>query len=83
MLTCLPAHPPAPCSARRHRPVVRELVLEMLQHLLPVGFSRANDGILVLEARHLRRLFDTMLAGGKTFSLAAMQHCLVEPPIGS
>ncbi|KAL4458379.1 hypothetical protein ABPG75_013244 [Micractinium tetrahymenae] len=66
-------------SARRHRPVVREAVLEMLQHLLPVAFSRANDGLLVLEARHLRRLFDSMLAEGRGFSLPDMQHCLVEP----
>lgn len=81
-----PTHSPrAPCrprSARRHRPVVREAVLEMLQHLLPVALSRSNDGMLVLEARHLRRLFDSVLAEGKGFSLHDMQHCLVEPSEG-
>lgn len=62
--------------------MVREAVLEMLQHLLPVALSRANDGMLVLEARHLRRLFDSMLAEGRSFSLPDMQHCLVEPSEG-
>lgn len=51
----------------------------MLQHLLPVALSRTNEGLLTLEARHLRRLFDSMLAQGKCFSLPDMQHCLVEP----
>jgi hypothetical protein len=58
---------------------LRELVLEQLQHLLPVSFARDNDGLLVLEARHLRRLFDSMLASGQSFSLQDMQHCLVDP----
>lgn len=79
--TATPTFTPAPLrSTLRHRPVLRELVLEMLQHLVPVSIPRSNDGLLTLEVKRLRRLFDAMLASGSTFSLESMQHCLVEPP---
>jgi hypothetical protein len=51
----------------------------MLQQLVPVSFGRANDGLLVVEGRHLRLLFDIMLAEGRTFAVESMQHCLVNP----
>jgi len=59
--------------------VVRELVLEMLQHLLPVNIAKGNEGCLVVEARHLAKLFDTMAAAGRDFSLESMQECLGDP----
>ena len=65
-------------SARKHQPIVREIVVEMLQHLLPVTLSRNNDGLLLLEARKLARLFNT-LQGPDPLSVVAMQHCLVDP----
>lgn len=64
---------------RRHRGKLRELVLEMLQHLLPVTFGRSNDGLLVLEGKALRKLFDAMTQQGRGFSLPEMAHCLVDP----
>ena len=75
-----PAHPSCPPhrSAKRHQPVLREIVLELLQHFVPVTLARANDGLLVLEARKLVRLFDS-LQGPDPLSLAAMAHCLVDP----
>lgn len=67
------------CSLRRKRGVLREPVLRLLQNLVPVSFSRANDGLLVVEGRHLRLLFDIMQTEGRTFAIESMQHCLVNP----
>ena len=72
------ARPPAR-SARRNAPVLREAVLEMLQHLLPVTLSRSNDGLLVLEARKLRKLFDALGGQEDPFALVNMQQYLVDP----
>lgn len=81
-ITTQPSVPPATHyahrSARKHQPILREIVMEMLQHLLPVTLSRSNDGLLVLEARKLARLFKS-LQGSDPLSLVAMQHCLVDP----
>ena len=59
--------------------MLRELVLEMLQRLVAVSFPRGNDGLLVVEAKELRRLFDELDAARTTVSLRTMQHCLVDP----
>jgi hypothetical protein len=53
--------------------------MEQLQHLLPVRMSGSNDGLLVVDGRDLRRLFDVMQAQGTAFDLPTMQHCLVDP----
>ena len=67
------------CSAKRHKSVLREIVLEQLQHLLPVQLSGSNNGLLVVDGGDLRRLFDVMQAQGTAFDLPTMQHCLVDP----
>lgn len=59
--------------------MLRELVLEMLQALLPVGLGRSNDGILVLEGRQLAKLFDAMAAQGRRLGVRDMAHVLVDP----
>ena len=58
---------------------MREVVLEMLQALLPVGLGRSNDGLLVLEGRHLARLFGAMAARGQRLSVRDVAHVLVDP----
>lgn len=74
-----PPSPPRPRSTRRHQPVLRELVLEMLQALLPVALGRSNDGILVLEGRQLAKLFDALAAQGKGLSVREVAQLLVDP----
>lgn len=77
-LARLPPHH-RPRSTRRHQPVLRELVLEMLQALLPVALGRSNDGILVLEGRQLAKLFDALAAQGKGLSVREVAQLLVDP----
>ena len=72
-----PTHPPILCcSIVKNRSVLREMVLAMLQQLLPVTCPTSNDGVVVLEAADLARLLGAMSAGGAGFSLHAMQHIL-------
>lgn len=60
--------------------MLRELVLEMLQHLVPVTLARGNDGLLQIKAKHLCRLFDALdPAVDRPLGLAAMRHVLVDP----
>ncbi|GAB4822122.1 hypothetical protein N2152v2_009168 [Parachlorella kessleri] len=66
-------------SLVRNKSPLRDCTLALLQQLVTVRVARNNDGLLVVESKHMERLLRHMARKGRSFSLQDMKEHLVAP----